>query len=673
MNKLEKETSPYLLEHKNNPVNWYPWNNESLKKAKNEQKPILLSIGYSACHWCHVMARESFENNNIANLMNKYFINIKVDREERPDLDLIYQNALQAFGEQGGWPLTIFLTPNLHPFWGGTYFPPKEKFGRPAFPIVLKTIHDVFQNNKEKIKKSVNLIKKEITSNTSNIVGEIINKELSNQVSLSLINLIDKTNGGINGAPKFPNVPIFENILMFSLNSLNTKKDLIRNSGIYQTLEKMCLGGIYDHVGGGFARYSTDEKWFVPHFEKMLYDNAQLIELLIYGYQVFKEPTFKIRIFETIEWVLREMKTKDGGYASAIDADSDGVEGKFYVWKKKEIDKALGNLSEQFCKIYNVKEEGNWENTNILNLRKKRTIKEMESDKKLLNILFNIRKKRTFPKLDNKILTDINGLMINALTKAGWVFNKKEWINEAENSYSFLHQNLFKKKELYHSWKDTKVKTFAILDDFANFMRCSITLFERTNKKKYLDNAITFSNKILSEFKDKKNGGFFLNSKKTKDIFTKIKSIYDTSVPSGIGLVIESFAKLFYLTGKTIYYDEAKIALKSVSGNINKNFFSSVSIINSYNILQNSIHVVLLKVNKDISILNKIKQLCLPNFIFQEIENSKELPKTHPAFGKKSKNKKNTIFICQNQTCSLPITDYKEFIKILNSKNETIN
>ena len=335
MNKLEKETSPYLLEHKNNPVNWYPWNNESLKKAKNEQKPILLSIGYSACHWCHVMARESFENNNIANLMNKYFINIKVDREERPDLDLIYQNALQAFGEQGGWPLTMFLTPNLHPFWGGTYFPPKEKFGRPAFPIILKTIHDVFQNNKEKIKKSVNLIKKEITSNTSNIVGEIINKELSNQVSLSLINLIDKTNGGINGAPKFPNVPIFENILMFSLNSVNTKKDLIRNSGIYQTLEKMCLGGIYDHVGGGFARYSTDEKWFVPHFEKMLYDNAQLIELLIYGYQVFKEPTFKIRIFETIEWVLREMKTKDGGYASAIDADSDGVEGKFYVWKKK--------------------------------------------------------------------------------------------------------------------------------------------------------------------------------------------------------------------------------------------------------------------------------------------------------------------------------------------------
>jgi len=338
LNKLEKETSPYLLEHKNNPVEWYPWNENSLKKAKKEKKPILLSIGYSACHWCHVMASESFENKDIAALMNKYFINIKVDREERPDLDVIYQNALQVFGEQGGWPLTMFLTPDLEPFWGGTYFPPVEKFGRPAFPTILKTIYDVFQNEKEKIKRSVDLIKKGINDNTVNIYGNGINDDLSNQVSLSLINLIDKTNGGIKGAPKFPNIPVFENILRFSLtNSLNKNKNLIMDSGIYQTLEKICLGGIYDHVGGGFARYSTDEKWLVPHFEKMLYDNAQLIEFLIYGYQVFKEPTFKTRIFETIKWVLREMKTKDGGLASAIDADSDGVEGKYYVWEKKEI------------------------------------------------------------------------------------------------------------------------------------------------------------------------------------------------------------------------------------------------------------------------------------------------------------------------------------------------
>ena len=668
MNKLEKETSPYLLEHKNNPVNWYAWNDQSLKKAKEENKPILLSIGYSACHWCHVMARESFENNNIASLMNKYFINIKVDREERPDIDAIYQNALQIFGESGGWPLTMFLTPDLEPFWGGTYFPPEEKFGRPAFPVVLKTINDVFRNEKGKIKKSIDIIKDGLIKNTSNIPGNNINEDLSEQVSLSLINLIDKTNGGIEGAPKFPNVPIFENILRFSLKKIENNKNSIFETGIYQTIEKICLGGIYDHVGGGFSRYSTDEKWLVPHFEKMLYDNAQLIELLIYSYQIFKEPTFKIRIFETIEWVLREMKIKNNGFASAIDADSDGVEGKYYVWEKKEIDEALGSSSEEFCKIYNITKAGNWENKNILNLNKKRNSKENEKDRKLLNILLERRKNRTFPNLDNKILTDSNGLMINAITKAGWVFNKKEWVKEAEDIYLFLHKNLIYNDDLYHSWKDSKVKTFATLDDYANFMRCSITLYERTNKKKYLENALKFSEKILKEFKDIKNSGFFINSNKTKDIFTNLKSIYDSAVPSGISLVVESFAKLFYLTGDKIYFNEAELALKSVSGNVHKNFFSSASLINSNDILKNGVHIILLKVNKNLEILDKIKQLCLPNMIYQEIENSEGLPKKNPAFGKKCKNNKNTIFVCQNQTCSLPITNFEEFIKIINVK-----
>ena len=668
MNKLEKETSPYLLEHKNNPVNWYAWNDQSLKKAKEENKPILLSIGYSACHWCHVMARESFENNNIASLMNKYFINIKVDREERPDIDAIYQNALQIFGESGGWPLTMFLTPDLEPFWGGTYFPPEEKFGRPAFPVVLKTINDVFRNEKGKIKKSIDIIKDGLIKNTSNIPGNSINEDLSEQVSLSLINLIDKTNGGIEGAPKFPNVPIFENILRFSLKKIENNKNSIFETGIYQTIEKICLGGIYDHVGGGFSRYSTDEKWLVPHFEKMLYDNAQLIELLIYSYQIFKEPTFKIRIFETIEWVLREMKIKNNGFASAIDADSDGVEGKYYVWEKKEIDEALGSSSEEFCKIYNITKAGNWENKNILNLNKKRNSKENEKDRKLLNILLERRKNRTFPNLDNKILTDSNGLMINAITKAGWVFNKKEWLKEAEDIYLFLYKNLIYNDDLYHSWKDSKVKTFATLDDYANFMRCSITLYERTNKKKYLENALKFSEKILKEFKDIKNSGFFINSNKTKDIFTNLKSIYDSAVPSGISLVVESFAKLFYLTGDKIYFNEAELALKSVSGNVHKNFFSSASLINSNDILKNGVHIILLKVNKNLEILDKIKQLCLPNMIYQEIENSEGLPKKNPAFGKKCKNNKNTIFVCQNQTCSLPITNFEEFIKIINVK-----
>ena len=316
------------------------------------------------------MAHESFENKEIAKIMNKSFVNIKVDREERPDLDAIYQNSLTILGESGGWPLTMFLTPNCEPFWGGTYFPPISKFGRAAFPDVLKFISNLFYKEKNKIKKNTFLIKTALVNTTKNATGDEINDKLYDQVSLSLINIMDRKFGGIQGAPKFPNVPIFENILRY----LNRKKtnNKINHQLIITTLDKMCCGGIYDHVGEGFARYSTDEKWLVPHFEKMLYDNAQLIELLILCYQQYKKnELYKSKIFETIEWVLREMKTKEGGLASAIDADSEGVEGKFYVWSKKEIIKILGVESDEFCKTYDVTNEGNWENKNILNLRSK--------------------------------------------------------------------------------------------------------------------------------------------------------------------------------------------------------------------------------------------------------------------------------------------------------------
>ena len=663
MNKLEKETSPYLLEHKRNPVEWFAWNKNSLQKAKKENKPILLSIGYSACHWCHVMARESFENKDIAKLMNKNFINIKVDREERPDLDNIYQNALQVFGEQGGWPLTMFLTPNLEPFWGGTYFPPVEKFGRPAFSTVLKTMSDVFINEKDKIKKSVELIKKGINESCIDIPSNDINENLHKQVSISLIDLIDEDNGGIKGAPKFPNVPIFENILRFCKTDISKEKKVTKLK-IYNTLEKICLGGIYDHVGGGFSRYSTDEKWMVPHFEKMLYDNAQLIELFIYGYQYFKEPTFKIRIFDTINWILREMKTNEGAFASAIDADSENIEGKYYVWNKKEIDKCLGSSSENFCKVFNISQKGNWENKNILYLKKKRNINEIKKDRELLNTLLKERQKRIFPNIDNKILTDCNGLMINALAKAGWVFNVKKWITEAKKSYSFLYHNLIKNGELYHSWKNKKIKTFATIDDYANLMRCSITLYETTGAEKYLNNATEFSNKILNNFKDKIKGGYYINSKKTDDVFIKLKSIYSTSTPSGISIIIESFAKLFFLTGKDIYFNEAELALKSVSGNLIKNFFNSASLINSYDLLKNGVHVVVIK-KKEKKILNNIKKKFLPNMIYQEIKDTKSLPKKNIITEKTTIKNKTTVFICRKQTCSKGITTLDELNKIL--------
>ena len=665
MNKLHKETSPYLLEHKLNPVDWHAWNNETLNKAKKENKPILLSIGYSACHWCHVMANESFEDNKIAKIMNKNFINIKVDREERPDLDAIYQNALSVQGEHGGWPLTMFLTPDCEPFWGGTYFPPISKFGRPAFPDVLKFIFNLFHEEKNKIKKNVLLIKTALINTSKNIKENKINDQLSEQVSLSLINIMDKKFGGIQGAPKFPNVPIFENILRYFCNKgINNK---INHQLIITTLDKMCCGGIYDHVGGGFARYSTDEKWLVPHFEKMLYDNAQIIELLILGYQQYKEDElYKNKIFETIEWVLRKMKTKENGLASAIDADSEGVEGKFYVWTKKEIEEVLQNKSKEFCKTFDVTNKGNWENKNILNLIQKPNKSELKKNKVLLQKLFIVRKKRVPPRLDGKILTDCNGLMINALAKAGWVFNKREWLNWAEKIYDFIIKNLFFNKELYHSWKSSKVKTFATLDDYAALLRCSITLYETTNQKKYLDNAENFSKKIIKNYKDKKDGGFFTTSDKTKDIIVKLKSTYDTAVPSGIGLISQSFAKLYYLTGKNNYFKEASASLKSVSGNIKKNFFSTVSLIKANQLLQDGVQIIFIKGKKNQKyLLDQIKKMYIPNKIFQQINNSNKLKKKHPAYGKKTFNGKTTIYICKNQTCSQPITTIKELKKNL--------
>ena len=429
----------------------------------------------------------------------------------------------------------------------------------------------------------------------------------------------------------------------------------------------MCCGGIYDHVGGGFARYSTDEKWLVPHFEKMLYDNAQIIELLILGYQQYKEDElYKNKIFETIEWVLRKMKTKENGLASAIDADSEGVEGKFYVWTKKEIEKVLQNKSKEFCKTFDVTNKGNWENKNILNLIQKPNKSELKKNKVLLQKLFIVRKKRVPPRLDDKILTDCNGLMINALAKAGWVFNKREWLNWAEKIYDFIIKNLFFNKELYHSWKSNKVKTFATLDDYAALLRCSITLYETTNQKKYLDNAENFSKKIIKNYKDKKDGGFFTTSDKTKDIIVKLKSTYDTAVPSGIGLISQSFAKLYYLTGKNNYFKEASASLKSVSGNIKKNFFSTVSLIKANQLLQDGVQIIFIKGKKNQKyLLDQIKKIYIPNKIFQQINNSNKLKKNHPAYGKKTFNGKTTIYICKNQTCSQPITTIKELKKNL--------
>ncbi|MEK9680140.1 MAG: thioredoxin domain-containing protein, partial [Rhodospirillaceae bacterium] len=412
-NQLGAESSPYLLQHKDNPVHWLPWGDEAFEIAKKEDKPVLLSIGYAACHWCHVMAHESFESDEIAAQMNEQFVNIKVDREERPDIDSIYMSAINLMGEQGGWPLTVFLTPDGEPYWGGTYFPPKSRYGRPGFPEVLKAMANVYHDQKDKVIANTTALK-EALDGVSAVKdtgrGGLTSVDELDGLAADAVRMIDPLRGGTVGAPKFPQ-PTF--LQFFWRAYKRTGNENFKNATLISLIQ-MCQGGIYDHLGGGFARYSTDEVWLVPHFEKMLYDNAQLAELMTLVWQETDHSILKVRIAETIDWVLRDLGLEGGGLAGTLDADSEGVEGKFYVWSESEIDEVLGEESEFFKTIYDVSADGNWEGSTILN-RTRTLALGSEADEARLKAarekLLAVRDKRIWPGLDDKVLADWNGMM----------------------------------------------------------------------------------------------------------------------------------------------------------------------------------------------------------------------------------------------------------------------
>ncbi|HAT36751.1 MAG TPA: thioredoxin domain-containing protein, partial [Rhodospirillaceae bacterium] len=462
-NLLDHETSPYLLQHKDNPVHWRPWTEETLALAKAEEKPILLSVGYAACHWCHVMAHESFENPDIADLMNEHFVNIKVDREERPDVDAIYQSALAMLGEHGGWPLTMFLTPDGEPFWGGTYFPPTQRFGRPGFPDVLKGVAEAFQSAPEKVAKNVAALRDGLTKLSISNSGEVIDFQTLDQIAQKLAQNVDQFHGGIGGAPKFPQPQIFEQLWRAWLR---TGQEPFKKAVII-SLDNMCQGGIYDHLGGGFARYSVDERWLAPHFEKMLYDNAQLIGLLTLVWQETRNPLYKQRVEECVNWLEREMRVDGGGFASSLDADSEGEEGKFYVWQEAEIDALLGEDAADFKRVYDVSELGNWENKNILNRLSQMDLLDEKTEERLANqreVLLTGRAERIRPGWDDKVLADWNGLMIDGLVFAGEVFARDDWIARAAEAFAFIQSDLSDGDRLWHGWREGRAQHPATLD-----------------------------------------------------------------------------------------------------------------------------------------------------------------------------------------------------------------
>ena len=664
-NSLGTQTSPYLLQHADNPVDWWPWGTEALSEAQTQNKPILLSVGYAACHWCHVMAHESFENKTTAAQMNELFINIKVDREERPDIDTIYQHSLRLLGQQGGWPLTMFLTPKGEPFWGGTYFPPESKYGRPSFRDVLNTIHDYWKNKQDAINKNVSALQSSLSQLGLSESGEEITLDLIESAAKRLALEYDTVNGGIGAAPKFPNPSILE--LLWRTYKRCGHEDL--KETVLLTLRKMSQGGIYDHLGGGYARYSTDTIWLTPHFEKMLYDNAQILDLLTWAWQDTKEPLFFERAKETAGWVLREMTADGGAFAATLDADSEGEEGKFYTWSQNEITGILGPDATLFNEVYDVTPTGNWEGKTILNRTKNNRTYSTEEEKILATCrqkLLTKRNKRTRPAWDDKVLADWNGLMIPALAHAGVVFGVSSWVEAASSAYQFITTKMYNRANLSHAYRARKLNTVATLDDYSGMIRAALTLNELTGDSNYLEDAKTWVNAVNKHFLDQENGGYFFTPDNAEALIVRTKSASDNATPSGNSVMASNLSRLYHLTGDSNYREQADSVITAFSGELEKNYFPYASLMSSAETIQSTVQVAIIgdRENTDCQrLLTAIYQQNIMNRVIAVIAPGDTLAPSHPAFAKQQVGKAATAYICQGTTCSLPITNERELRK----------
>jgi len=665
-NRLDQETSPYLLQHKDNPVHWQPWDDEALALARRENKPILLSVGYAACHWCHVMAHESFEDPETAALMNAHFVNIKVDREERPDLDGIYQTALALLGQQGGWPLTMFLTPEGEPFWGGTYFPPVAHYGRPAFRDVLKGIAEVYRSEPDKVTQNVTALRDALTKLAQPAPGPGISLDVTTQIADRLVREVDTAHGGLGGAPKFPQVPIFE----LFWRAWKRTGDARYRDAVTVTLTHMAQGGIYDHLGGGFARYAVDATWLVPHFEKMLYDNAELVDLLTLVWQETRDPLYEVRVRETIGWVLREMRAPPGqdsrqAFASSLDADSEGEEGKFYVWTEAEVDRVLGDDAPLFKATYGVRPGGNWEGKTILNRLGQPALGDAAFEAKMEACrarLFAARETRVRPGWDDKILADWNGLMIAALANAAIAFREPAWLTAAREAFAFIRDRMSIEGQdrLLHSWRNGQAKHAATLDDYAHLCRAALALHEATGAGTYLAQARRWVETLDRHYWDGANGGYFFTADDAGDLIVRTKNAADSAIPSGNGTMVGVLARLHHLTGETTYRDRADALVAAFAGEIGRNVFPLATLLNNNELLQNALQVVIVgRRGEDDTeaLLQALAGRSLPNRVLTVLPPGESLPPNHPAAGKPQIDGRATAYVCRGPTCSLPIAE----------------
>jgi uncharacterized protein YyaL (SSP411 family) len=664
-NRLAGETSPYLLQHQHNPVDWWPWSPDALAQAQNDNKPILLSVGYAACHWCHVMAHESFESEATAAVMNELFVNIKVDREERPDIDQIYMSALHHLGEHGGWPLTMFLTPKGEPFWGGTYFPDQARYGKPAFTDVLREVARIFHNEPDKIQTNRTALLSALAERAAPAGTVTIGPRDLNSSAAQIGNMFDGVNGGLRGAPKFPQPAMLEMLWRAGLRS----GDKRFFETVAFTLERMSEGGIYDHLGGGFSRYSVDERWLVPHFEKMLYDNAQLLELLALAFQHTGVELYRQRARETVEWLRREMTTGEGAFSASLDADSEGEEGKFYVWSLPEIESILGKDDATFfATYYDVTAEGNFEAHAILN-RLRAPPRSVDDETRLAALrtkLLSARAGRIRPGLDDKILADWNGLMIAALVNAGVIFRETEWLTSAARAFDFIAQHMTKDDRLGHSWREGRLLFPGLASDFAAMIRAALALHEANGERRYLDIALRWQKALDAHYADPQNGGYFLTADDAEGLLIRPHSTSDDATPNHNAVIAGNLVRLAILSGDDQWRTRVDNLFDGVLTAAQKNLFAHVALLNALDLRTGGAEIVVTGEGERANALLDVA-LAIPfsRRTVVRAGNAAALPPQHPAQEKLKTVAGAAAFVCVGEICSLPVTDPSEVAKAL--------
>jgi uncharacterized protein len=654
-NRLAAAISPYLLQHKHNPVDWWQWGPDALAEAKRSNRPILLSVGYAACHWCHVMAHESFEDEATARVMNELFVSIKVDREERPDIDQIYMNALHLLGEQGGWPLTMFLTPAGEPVWGGTYFPNTSRYGRPAFTDILREVARLFREEPDKIEKNRASLLARLADKARPVGKVTIGLKELDAAAGQVGNMFDPANGGLRGAPKFPQPAILEMLWRAGTRT----GDARFFETVEHSLDRMCEGGIYDHLGGGFSRYSVDERWLVPHFEKMLYDNAQLLELLALAFQHSGNPVFRERALETVGWLEREMTTREGAFCASLDADSEGEEGKFYVWSKQEIEEILGmENAAYFAAFYDVSVGGNFDGHNILN-RLNGLPRSMEDEYRLAMLrpmLHKKRETRVRPGLDDKILADWNGLMIAALVNAGIILDRPGWLTVAERAFDFVAQQMVQNQRLGHSWRAGKLLFPGLASDFAAMIRAALALYEATAERTYLERALAWQRAFDAHYADPDTGGYYLSADDATDLLLRPHSTVDDATPNPNAVAAQNLVRLAVLAGDDGSRAKADRLIEGILSAAERNLFGHVALLNALDLRLRGAEIVLTGKDADRFAQAALKLPFLDRIVLRAAAAS-DLPAAHPAQEKIKATSESAAFVCVGERCSLPVMD----------------